>query len=207
MSRLAGVYVILDAEITPDLPALAEAVVRAGVRLLQYRAKRGVDGLVLERLAALARTYRALLIVNDDYDAARRADGVHLGQEDLQSVSIAVLRRRLSGKMIGCSIHRPEHLESLCGVDYLGIGPVHATTTKRIDRAPLGVSGLADLCGRTALPVAAIGGLQRDDIPAVAAAGAAMVAVIGAIAHAADPFAEAAAFCRAWDLAVSRPVQ
>jgi thiamine-phosphate pyrophosphorylase len=84
------------------------------------------------------------------------------------------------------------------GADYVGTGPFKATRSKADAGEAIGAAGLAAVCTATPLPVAAIGGIELEDLPAVAGAGARMAAVLSAFAAAPDPEARARAFVSAW---------
>jgi thiamine-phosphate pyrophosphorylase len=168
-----------------------EAALKAGVSLVQYRRKRGHDQQRLQEaqaLKALCRRFDALLIINDRIDLALLvdADGVHLGQDDLP-LSEA---RQLLGpeRLLGRSTHRLEHLLTAQeeGADYLGVGPVFATQTKR-DRSPAGLSWVTEASRHATVPWFAIGGIDAETIRSVRAAGAERVAVVSAIMESNDP--------------------
>lgn len=189
-----ALYPIADADSGADVVLLAQAMLAGGARLLQLRAKRATTRELIE----LARAVRdaadragALLILDDRADVARLVGtGVHLGQDDLPPAAA----RALLGPdaVIGFSTHNREQLAAAVragGVDYLAFGPIFATRSKANPDPVLGVSQLADVRSRCPLPLVAIGGITAATIPAVRAAGADAVAVIGAIAGAPDPIA------------------
>ena len=162
-----------------------EAALMAGVSLVQYRRKQGNDQQRLveaQALKTLCSRFGALFIINDRIDLALLvdADGVHLGQDDLP-LSEA---RQLLGpeRLLGRSTHCLEHLLAAQkeGADYLGVGPVFATSTKR-DRRPAGLSWVTEASLHAAVPWFAIGGIDVETIPSVRAAGAQRVAVVSAI--------------------------
>jgi thiamine-phosphate pyrophosphorylase len=198
--ELRGIYAVLDADVTYDLVALLADVVAAGVRIVQYRAKRGVDREVLTAMVALARRRGARVIVNDDLDAARLADGVHLGPEDLVGYRTRDLRAELGSRLLGVSCGTPDEVAAAeaAGADYLGVGPYAATATKLDAGPPIGPSGLAAVVAATRLPVAAIGGIECHDLAEVRAAGASMAAVVSAIARGPVPLDNALALVRRW---------
>ncbi|HSP98483.1 MAG TPA: thiamine phosphate synthase [Candidatus Dormibacteraeota bacterium] len=187
-------YPIADADSCADVVALAEAILAGGSRLLQLRAKRTTT----RELIDLARAVReraaragALLILNDRVDVARLVGtGVHLGQDDLPP---AAARAILGPEaVIGLSTHNLGQLDAALragGIDYVAFGPIFATRNKENPDPELGVEAVAAARARCPLPLVAIGGLTGDSIPAVRAAGADAVAVIGAIAAAPDPAA------------------
>ena len=181
-------YPILDTALFekrqfPILEA-ARIFLECGVHLLQWRCK-GTLGREhldqLDALTALCHRHSAALIVNDRADFALLcgADGVHVGQDDLEPAAV----RQLTGPraLIGYSTHnRAQFLEGLAmPVDYLALGPVFGTANKENPDPVVGLETLALCAGLTRLPVAAIGGITRANAAEVLAAGASSVAVIG----------------------------
>ena len=163
-----------------------------GVTMVQLRD----DATPADELAALARRLVALLapvevplIVNNRLEvaAAAGAAGVHVGQAD---ASPALARDRLGpAAIIGLSITGASQLATLAAdhVDYLGVGPVFATATKPDAEPPMGLAGLATVRAGTALPIVAIGGIDRTNAARVIAAGADGIAVVSAICAAPAP--------------------
>ena len=180
--------------------ATVRAAVAGGVSAVQLRDKRAsareLMALAAELCDVLAGTGVPLL-VNDRLDIALAAgaQGVHLGQSDLD----ARHARRLAGPgfLIGQSVHRPDeiaHVHTLPSgtVDYLGVGPVFPTASKS-DAAPaLGLEALAALRARTTLRCVAIGGSDTRNAASVWASGVDGLAVVSAICAAPDPGAAAA---------------
>jgi thiamine-phosphate pyrophosphorylase len=169
-------------------PAFLDAALRGGVDVVQLRMKDAGD----EAIVAAARTFAqacaehgALFILNDrpDLASAVGADGVHVGQDD-SSVPEA---RRLVGDdaLVGLSTHSPEQIDAAAGVDYIGVGPVHATPTKP-GRPAVGLELVRYAEGHAAVPWFAIGGIDVANVHAVAAAGAHRIAVVRAIGDASD---------------------
>ena len=182
-----GVYAILDAGVlaAADLPDAGSRLAAAGVRVFQVRAKTLAAG----EFASLVRDVRAalppdaLLLVNDRVDVALAtdADGVHLGHLDLP---VAAARTLLGpDAIIGFSTHTSDEARAAAGpaCDYIGFGPVFATTTKVTGRAPHGIDGLAAACRAAHVPVVGIGGIGIDGLPAIRASGAAGAAMISAL--------------------------
>ncbi len=196
--RAARLYLVTSP--SPRLEAVVEAALEGGVRLVQYRSKDGslapdgqpiTDAVRLSQAQALRQLcsrYGALFLVNDRIDIALAvdADGVHLGQGDLPPA----LARQLLGpeKLIGRSTHALAQLEQAMrdGCDYVGVGPVNATPTKP-GREPVGLDYVRQAAGASAIPLFAIGGIEKANLQAVLDAGATQVAVVRAITEAADP--------------------
>ena len=185
-AQLRGLYAI-----TPDEPSLERLVAKVtaaidgGARLVQYRAKRLPATERADQARALVGLCHARsvpLIVNDDPElaAAVGADGVHLGRDDDDP---AAARRLLPQAIIGVSCYNHPALArraAAAGADYIGIGSLFPSGTKpQAVAAPLSLIAEARAAG--GLPVAGIGGIGPDNAAAVVAAGADMIAVIGAL--------------------------
>jgi thiamine-phosphate pyrophosphorylase len=187
-------YPIVDTLGDPRLSyvALAQAMLDAGVRLLQLRVKEQPTGRFVEiarAVKAAADRAGALLIINDRSDIAKLIDaaGVHLGQDDLP---VAAAREILGpNKIIGVSTHNVAQVDAAAragAATYIGFGPIFPTASKTRPDPVQGVEGLRQLHRRGALPIVAIGGISAQTMPAVLAAGADAVAMIGEIVRADD---------------------
>lgn len=187
MLRLPRVYPILDTEslerLGMRLAAAAVALVEGGTGILQIRHKGhwSRDLFAAAREAArLCREAGTLLIVNDRADFAQLLDaGLHVGQDDLSPRDA----RKLLGthSVIGYSTHNPSQLAAAGGepVDYIALGPVFATASKRNPDPAMGVEGIRQGRGLVERPLVAIGGITLENAREVWAAGADSVAVIG----------------------------
>jgi thiamine-phosphate pyrophosphorylase len=197
------IYPILDASTIPSagraefLRRLGGALADAGVTLLEYRNKTGVDAELLAD-AAILRIALPIedvkLILDDRADLIEQVgfDGVHVDAGDLPPKEA----RRLVGpnRIVGTFGGSETLLPGILGepVDYLAIGPVYLTTTKRTSKEPIGTEGVRRLRqqagpGRV---LTAAAGITLDTAPAVLAAGASAVAVSAAIFRTPDPAAE-----------------
>jgi thiamine-phosphate pyrophosphorylase len=114
---------------------------------------------------------------------------VHVGQDDLPPAAV----RELVGDdlLVGLSTHAPAEIDAAADVDYIGVGPVHATPTKP-GRPAVGLDLVRYAVANARVPWFAIGGVDAGSAPAVVAAGATRLAVVRAICAAADPGAAAA---------------
>jgi thiamine-phosphate pyrophosphorylase len=197
----ARLYLVCDAAFLPRL----DRALAGGVDIVQLREKQLDD----ERLLAAAREALARchaggvpLIVNDrpDVAAAAGADGVHVGQDDMPVAQA----RAIVGpeRIVGLSTHSPADIDAAHGVDYIGVGPVHATPTKP-GRPAVGVALVEYAARHARVPFFAIGGIDLALVGAVRAAGASRIAVVRAITEATDP-REASSALRA---AVTRPLE
>jgi thiamine-phosphate pyrophosphorylase len=197
---LRGIYLIVNDE--PSPLRLARAALEAGVRIVQYRAKRGVDAQTAGALRSLTRRYGALLMMNDDVEAAVAfdCDGVHLGPADRGFTDISQVRETVGDRLIGlsCGSVAEARAAAADGADYAGAGSVYRTASKADAGRPIGIDGLREIAAATALPVAAIGGIDARNLRAVRDTGVAMAAVISAVAGASDPHAVARALVEAW---------
>ena len=196
---LAGLYVIVDPEVTRGRPVaqVASAALEGGASVLQLRDKRGDRGEVLpvaRELRAMCESRGALFVMNDDPALAFAvdSDGLHLGQTD---VPVDEARRMLSPRqIIGTSNNTvDEALRSQqVGADYLAVGAVFPTTTAgKMARNVVGPEMVSQVKERVSQPVVAIGGIGVDNIAQVVRAGADCVCVVSAVTHAHDPEAAA----------------
>ena len=199
---MRGIYAIVN-EGAPDPVAIASDALRAGVRIVQYRAKPAPVAATVMALRALTAEFDALFFVNDAWELALEceADGVHLGPEDAAPEELPAIRARLGTRLLGLSCATPAEALAAraAGADYIGVGSVYATHSKSDAGEPIGIAGLQRVAAAAALPVAAIGGITAQTIGEVARSGVAMAAVISAIAQARDPHAAAAALVQAWE--------
>ncbi|WP_411734510.1 thiamine phosphate synthase [Paeniglutamicibacter sp.] len=212
----SGIYLVADSASTAGRPLaeIVKAAVDGGITTVQLRCKDLAAAHFLDIVLGCARhtAGRAQLLVNDRVDvflAARAAgadvQGVHIGQSDLP----ASLVRGLIGPdaVLGLSAATDAQIEaanrlqssSPGTIDYLGVGAVHATPTKKDHPEPLGHAGLARAVGLSGLPVIAIGGIDAADVAPLARTGAAGVAVVRAICAAEDPRAAATNLRSLWE--------
>lgn len=199
-ARFAGIYALVEPQRHPDVVAYLDALLRGGIRLIQIRAKAGIDSALLDALVTRVRAVDGCAIVNDDVTLALRADGVHLGQEDAAEYDLMALRQRLGSRVIGLSCGTPAEAQAIRPgtIDYVGVGPIFATGSKADAGGPIGVSGVRAVASATLLPAAAIGGITLESLPRVRESGATMAAVISALANAREPEASARAFVAGW---------
>ncbi len=203
-------YVIISSSLPADVLTLAHRCIAGGADCLQLRAKNIEDDRLFALAAELVEACKAggvLSIINDRVDiaVAARADGVHLGQNDMPVAQARKLQ--LSPLIIGKSTHSPEQLQAACDEcpTYVGLGPVFPTATKPaaepvgLDYVKQGIQMLAD----TGIAHVAIGGIAPDNIDDVLNAGAQAVAVCSAVTEVADP----AAACRALKERITAPTR
>ena len=200
---LRGPYAIVNE--TPGAERIVEAVLAAGIRIVQYRAKEGIDPERLRAFCERVQSQGALAIGNDDWRAARAAgcDGVHLGPGDDGFEEPARVRALWPEAILGLSIGLPDEARAIDvrAVDYLGVGAVFATASKPDAGDPIGLDGLRAVVDATTLPICAIGGITSERLASVRASGAMMAATISALAATADPLDAARRFVAAWEAA------
>jgi thiamine-phosphate pyrophosphorylase len=161
-----------------------------------------VDEALLERTAVvvqrMCREYGATFIVDDNVLLAKRigADGVHLGKNDMPVVQA---RKMLGeGYIIGATVNTFEDIVNTLHTatpDYFGCGPFRYTSTKRNLSPILGVAGYSDIISKMReydikIPLIAIGGIAKDDIPELLECGVGGIALSGGILNAEDPVQE-----------------
>ena len=177
-----------------SLRDVVEESLRGGVTMLQLREKTLAEPSFLaeaRELQALCRDYHVPFLVNDNVDIAlaMNADGVHVGQSDMEALDV---RRKLGpDKIIGVSAQTVEQalLAEKHGADYLGVGAAFSTHTKTdVDVLPEG--RLKEICDSVDVPVVAIGGIHKDNILKLKGSGADGVALVSAIFSAEDIEAE-----------------
>jgi thiamine-phosphate pyrophosphorylase len=189
------------------VPALADAYLAGGARFLQIRSKHASSAAFLEmceQVVVRARRAGALVVVNDRADIAKlaAADGVHVGQDDLEPASA---RRILGGSaVIGLSTHSLEQVRAALtqAISYIAVGPIFSTSTKDTGHDAVGaalVREAASLVRAEGIdrPIVAIGGITIERAPDVLKAGAASVAVISDLLSTGNPEARVREYLQA----------
>ena len=170
---------------------LAAIMVEQGVAFVQLRMKDAPYEEVLDMARRLRPIIRgdSRFIINDDPRLAAEvgADGLHLGQDDMAYLEA----RSLLGAdaIIGLSTHSPAQTRAACALDpdYIGVGPVYATPTKRIADPVIGLQGLKEMLAESTVPAVAIGGIDHVRAQEVLAAGASNLCAVRCINQAEDP--------------------
>ncbi|MDA8295759.1 MAG: thiamine phosphate synthase [Actinomycetota bacterium] len=202
-------HVITDAAPGRDPLAAIEAALEGGADTIQVRAKGWTDRDLYHLAATVASrclAFGAACVIDDRVDIAIAvgAAGVHVGDADLPVEAV----RRVAGTslLVGATARDPEAARSAvaAGASYLGVGPCFETTTKQGLPPAIGLEGIADVAVAVEVPVVAIGGIEAKDVPALIAAGAHGVAVVGAVSRTADPKTAAAELAGALRLARQR---
>lgn len=162
-----------------------EEALKGGVTFVQLREKDLDEERFLEEakeIKELCRRYQVPFVINDNVDIAQAvdADGVHVGQSDMEAGDV---RARLGqDKIIGVSAQTVEQalLAESRGADYLGVGAVFATGSKA-DASEVDHETVKAICQAVHIPVIAIGGITRENVGALTGTGVCGVAVISAI--------------------------
>jgi len=175
----------------PDLIVDIENLLIGGVKIIQHRFKETDDSKNLKKakiIRNLCKRHGAIFIVNDRLDIAlaSEADGVHLGQNDLDLISA----RKILGfsKIIGISANNEQDIKQAIqnGCDYLGIGPIFKTNTKK-NKKPLGIDNIKKLTKDIKIPWYAIGGIKNENIPKLKSNNINKVAIISDIMNDENP--------------------
>jgi len=190
---LPRLYVILDAALlTVPETECAQKLADAGVRLLQYRNKRASPRELFEssrELVSLLAPLKVSVVVNDraDFAALAGANGVHVGQEDLEVEKA----RQVVGteKLVGVSTHNLEQFRraAASSADYIAVGPIFSTGTKSNPDPVVGTEFIREVRLLTDKPIVAIGGITLERAPEIIESGADSVAVISDILCAPEP--------------------
>ncbi|MCM2989313.1 thiamine phosphate synthase [Bacillus safensis] len=193
--QLSVYYIMGTANTTRQPLDVVNEAIQGGITMFQFREK-GENALQAEEKKQLARQIQALcqeanvpFIVNDDVQLAidLDADGVHVGQEDANAQDV---RQRIGNKILGVSTHNLDEVKQAMkdGADYVGMGPVYPTETKKDTRSVQGVSLITEVRRHgLQIPIVGIGGITYDNAAPVIQAGADGVSIISAISQSADP--------------------
>lgn len=162
-----------------------ESAIKGGATCIQLREKELDEGTFLKEATAmreLCRRHKVPFIINDNVEIAIQcqADGIHVGQKDMEAGNVRAL---VGEKMIiGVSAQTVEQAETAqrAGADYLGVGAVFSTSTKK-DARNVSYETLKKICSAVSIPVVAIGGINRKNMMELSGSGVAGVAVVSAI--------------------------
>jgi len=180
-----SLYAIIDAEMAERPLELTFQALNAGCAMVQLRAKR-LDDVAFLNIAKRVRSACAHaevpFVINDRADIASlvRADGLHLGQDDL---SIEDARRVVREMPIGVSTHNLEQAAKADteGADLIAFGPVFETKTKEKPDPVVGLHILEEVCQTVSRPVIAIGGITPENAAETLRTGARYIAVVSAL--------------------------
>ena len=196
--EISDLYVVITEAFCEgrDPLEILDAVLDAGVRLVQFREKDLDDEDMYDRAQAFRRLTDkagALLIIDDrvDIGLAVRADGVHLGRHDLP---ISIAKKLAPEMIIGASSHSVEQAREAeaAGASYVNIGPIFPTQTKQKTAPPIDPEIITEVSREVSIPVTCMGGIKPENMPEVLARGARHPAVVTAVTAHPDPQAAAA---------------
>lgn len=179
-------YLVTDSGLSKKgtLSDVREAV-DSGCRIVQYREKDKSTKAMVEEASEIKRicSGRAIFLVNDRIDVALAvdADGVHIGQDDM---SLETARKLLGeDKIIGLSVHDREEaiLAEKAGADYVGLGPIFDTSTKKDAGEGIGLLKIREVKAAIKVPVVAIGGINKENCESVIQKGADSLVAISAV--------------------------
>ena len=168
-----------------SLAEQVEEAVKAGVTFVQLREKNIGDEeftALAKEIKAITDKYKVPFVINDNIDVAIacEADGVHVGQKDMEAGDV---RAKIGeGKILGVSANTLEQAlkAERSGADYIGVGAVFSTSTK-LDANDISYETVKEICSSVSIPVVAIGGINRNNILALSGTGLDGVAVVSAI--------------------------
>ena len=192
LERLKGIYAVIDTEwLKGQKPAdIAKQVIRGGAGVVQLRCKElNIRDFIAiaYKLKKICTEKNILFIINDSLEVALacKADGLHVGQEDLP---VTIARKLIPiDMMLGCSVKTVDEAQNAKkdGADYLGVGSIFPTTTKDNIQV-VGIERIKEIKTAVDIPIVAIGGINRSNVIKVMKAGANAAAVINAIMDAED---------------------
>ena len=171
---MTSLYALLDRDSLHRLCIAIEEMAlfceKLSIPILQYRNKNGDIKEFEEDIAAIGRNFSGKIIVNDSIEAAHMADGLHLGQEDMEEIShdfaeaVKIVRKEFGTEFtLGLSTHNLEEIEraNLLDIDYIGLGAYRESVTK--DSVNVSGERLLDMARSSVHPVALIGGIRLDE--------------------------------------------
>jgi len=188
-----NLYLVLDPEHCKlPIVEVVQSAITGGVSIVQLRCKKLPTSTFIE-LALIVKKilepYCIPLIINDNIEVAKNvnADGIHIGQGDIK---YPIAREQMGhDKIIGLTIENVEQANyaEAWKVNYLGVGPVFATSTKPDAPPALNLDGLKTICDQTNKPIYTIGGINNNNAAEVKACGVKGIAVVSAICSSDDP--------------------
>lgn len=183
--RNISFYFITDNELTQksEIEQVTEAI-KGGSNIVQYRDKKSPKDKIIKTASEIKKICDEngiIFIVNDYADVANivDADGLHIGQDD---IAYERARELLKDKIIGVSVDNTISAikAEMMGANYLGVGPIFGTTTKKNAGLPTGIEVIAEIKKVVSIPIVAIGGINVSNVDRVIEAGADSVAAISA---------------------------
>ncbi len=200
MNLPSGIYGITSRDFGHTHVESAEILLRAGIRIIQYREKNASTRTMLDearKIKNLCREYGAIFIVNDRMDIALavEADGIHVGQDDMP---LSIVKKFFNGIVGVSASNLSEALEAQKGgADYLGVGSIFPTGTKK-DSEVIGLEVLGEIAKSVRIPIYAIGGITLENLKELKKFNIHGVAVISAILGSNEPILTARKFLEEW---------
>jgi thiamine-phosphate pyrophosphorylase len=195
-----GIYGITSRDFGLTHIESARVLLRAGIKIIQYREKEASTRRMLEEareIKKLCMDHGAIFIVNDRMDIALavEADGIHIGQDDMP---LEIVKRFFHGIVGVSASNLREAMEAQKGgADYLGVGSIYPTGTKK-DSEIIGIDVLREIARNVNIPIYAIGGINLDNLANIKKLKIHGVAVISAILASKDPENIARRFLEEW---------
>ncbi|UCF50723.1 MAG: thiamine phosphate synthase [Thermoplasmatales archaeon] len=194
-------YMITDSNFTRNgVISDVKNALRAGCRIVQYREKnKSVKDMIREAKQLKKLCFKkATFLINDRIDVALAvdADGVHIGQDDMD---FEIVKRLLGkDKIIGQTVHNPvEAFEAKrLGLDYIGVAPIFKTDTKIDANKPCGIEMIKRIRKKVNLPIVAVGGIDKKNVNDVVLSGADSIVSIKAVLNSDDVYNEIKDFIR-----------
>ena len=199
---MKGFYFITDSGLSrKGIVSDVRNAVKAGVKVVQYREKNKPSCEMFREASILRRICKNItFLVNDRIDIALavKADGVHLGQDD---VFLSEARKLLGKKkIIGVTVHSLKEalIAQKQGADYLGVSPISPTGTKSDAGKPIGIDKLKEISKRVRIPIVALGGINLKNAKEVVKSGADSICAISAVLSKLDVYEEILKFRKAF---------
>lgn len=163
------VYAITDESLSEnELYSKSEDVLKSGIKCLQFRDKKLSQDDFLKRaivLRNLCKKYNAMFIINDRVEIAIecKADGIHVGQKDMEAKTVRNMIKKSMILGVSCENLEQAILAKQVGADYLGIGAIFNTNSKR-DASSVSLEVLTKICEKVDIPIVAIGGINEKNM-------------------------------------------
>jgi thiamine-phosphate pyrophosphorylase len=188
-------YMITDSNLTKNgIVSDVSNAVKAGCKIVQYREKGKSTKDMIDEAKNLKKICndKAIFLINDRIDVALAvdADGVHVGQDD---IDITTARRLLGDdKIIGLTVHNLEEAfkAERLGFDYIGVAPIFKTDTKKDALEPCGIEMIKTIRNKVNIPIVAVGGINKQNLKGVICAGADSAVSINAVLASNDVYHE-----------------
>jgi len=162
------IYALLDFDLLQkyniSIKDFIDKCYQLDVKIIQYRDKNSSFDDIKNRVIEIRKLWNKTLIINDYIDLIEFVDGLHIGQEDLDThKNIENIRKKIGSKILGLSTHNQEEVlkANKMDLDYIGLGAYRPTTTKNV--TSIGGKELEEVAKLSVHDVAMIGGVKLDD--------------------------------------------